>query len=73
MQTKKRTPPSLLPSQNNLIALTATALELLLSVAALVLLAALDRLELLLLDLARLLDYLGHVPMALDASDLGLW
>ena len=39
----------------------------------LVLLAALDRLKLLLLDLARLLDYLGHVSMALDASDLGLW
>ncbi len=66
------TRPLLLLSQDDLVALAPSLLELLLRVPPLVLLAAFDGLQLFLLDLGRLLHDLGDMPVALDTPYLGL-
>jgi len=63
--------PLLLLGQNGLLPLALALLELLVRVLPLVLVAPLDGRQLLALDLARLLDDLGQVPVAPDALDLG--
>lgn len=62
----------LLFAQDHLLALAASLRQcILLRVLANVLLASLDRHELLPLDLPSLHDRLGHVALALDPADLG--
>lgn len=65
------TPDLFLSRQDHLLPLAPPLLELLLGVLPLVLLFPLDRGELLVLDLLRLLHHLGDVPVALDPPDLG--
>lgn len=64
---------SFLLRQNDLVALALSLLELLLRMSTLILFAALDCLELLLLDLAGLLHNRRDVSVTLDTSDLGLF
>lgn len=62
----------LLRGQDHLLALALSWLQFVLpGVLPDVLLASLDRIEFLSLDLAGLLDRLWHVTLALDSSDLG--
>lgn len=64
-------PELLLLRKNHLLSLVPPLLELLLRVLPLVLFAPLDGLQLLGLDLSRLLHDLGNVPVSPDAPDLG--
>lgn len=61
----------LLFDQDGLLPLALALLVLLVRVLPLVLFSPLDGRQLLALDLARLLDHLGQVPVAADAADLG--
>lgn len=63
--------PLLLPRQYHLFSLTPPLLKLLPGVLAFILLLSLDALELVLLNLRRLLDHGGNVAMASDAANLG--
>lgn len=62
---------SLLAGQYHLLTLTPPLLEFLLGVLPLILLASLDRFQLLVLDLTGLLYHLGNVPMTFDTPYLG--
>lgn len=57
--------------QNHLLSLIPSSLKLFLCVTTLILLTSLDTLDLLSLDLTRLLEHLGHVAVTVDAADLG--